>query len=194
MWRELMKRSLGPKTIVYPAPVFVVGTYDERGKPNLMAAAWGGVCCSKPPCVAISLRKATYSYGNIVESRAFTINITPEDLISEADYIGSVSGRDVDKFATLGLTPVKSELVNAPYVEEFPFILECRLLHTFELGLHTQFVGEIMDVKADEDLIGEEGVPDPMKLKPVYYDPGTRCYYSTGGLLGKAYSIGRKFK
>ena len=186
-----MKKSLGPRTIVYPTPVFVVGTYDREGKPNLMAASWGGICCSKPPCVAISLRKATYSYGNIVESKAFTINIPSEDLLKEADYAGNTSGRDTNKFQDLGLTAVKSKLVNAPYVEEFPFILECRLLHTFELGLHTQFVGEILDVKTEESITSEDGIPDLSKLRPIFYDPGTQAYYSTGRLLGKAYSMGK---
>jgi flavin reductase (DIM6/NTAB) family NADH-FMN oxidoreductase RutF len=188
-----MKKSLGPRTIVYPTPVFVVGTYDREGKPNLMAASWGGICCSQPPCVAISLRKATYSYGNIVESKAFTINIPSEDLLKEADYAGSTSGRDTNKFQDLGLTSVKSELVNAPFVEQFPFILECRLLHTFELGLHTQFVGEILDVKTEESITSEDGIPDLSKLKPIFYDPGTRAYYSTGRFLGKAYSTGLSF-
>jgi flavin reductase (DIM6/NTAB) family NADH-FMN oxidoreductase RutF len=139
--------------------------------------------------VAISLRKATYSYGNIVESKAFTINIPSEDLLKEADYAGSTSGRDTNKFQDLGLTPVKSDLVNAPYTEEFPFILECQLLHTFELGSHTQFVGEILDVKTEESITSEDGIPDLAKLRPFSYDPGTRAYYSTGTILGKAYSV-----
>lgn len=189
-----MKKSLGPKTLLYPTPVLVVGTYDSEGKPNLMAVAWGGICCSKPPCVTISLRKATYSHGNIEESKAFTINIPSEDLIKEADYVGSTSGRDENKFQSLGLTPVRSELVNAPYVEEFPIVLECRLLHTFELGLHTQFVGEILDVKTEEGIAREDGIPDPLRLKPIFYDPGTRAYYSTGLFLGEAYSIGKELR
>jgi flavin reductase (DIM6/NTAB) family NADH-FMN oxidoreductase RutF len=155
-----MKKSIGAKTIVYPTPVFIVGTYDRDGKPNVMTAAWGGICCSSPPCVAISLRKATYTYGNIMEHNAFTISIPSEDYAKEADYFGIVSGEKEDKFAASGLTPVKSDLVNAPYVKEFPLVLECRVLHTLEIGLHTQFVGEIMDVKADEAVIGEKGLPD----------------------------------
>jgi len=98
----------------------------------------------------ISLRKATYSYGNIVERKAFTVNIPSEKYVKEADYFGTVSGRDVDKFKESGLTSVKSELVDAPYIQEFPLVLECKLIRTIEIGLHTQFIGEIMDVKADE--------------------------------------------
>lgn len=93
-----MKKSIGAKTIIYPTPVLIVGTYDKMGKANLMTAAWGGICCSKPPSIAISLRKATYTYGNIVERKAFTINITSETFVIEADYFGIVSGKSEDKF------------------------------------------------------------------------------------------------
>ena len=121
-----MKKSIGAKTIVFPAPVLLVGTYDKDNKPNAMTAAWGGICCSSPPCVTVSLRKATYSYGSIIESKAYTLNIPSEKYAIEADYFGIASGRKKDKFKASGLTPVKSELVNAPYIEEFPLILVCK--------------------------------------------------------------------
>ena len=101
-----MKESLGAKTLVYPAPVFVVGTYDKEGKPNVMTAAWGGICCSRPPCVSVSLRKATYSYGNIMERKAFTINIPSEAHVKVADYFGIASGKDVDKLAGAGVRAI----------------------------------------------------------------------------------------
>ncbi|MGB3399980.1 MAG: flavin reductase family protein [Candidatus Deferrimicrobiaceae bacterium] len=186
-----MKTSFGAKTLVFPTPVWVVGSYDKQGKPNVMAAAWGGICCSKPPCVAVSLRKATYTYGNIVERKAFTVNVPSEAHAREADYIGIASGRNVDKFAATGLTPVKSDLVDAPYVGEFPLVLECRLLRAVEIGLHTQFIGEILDVKADASVLGEEGLPDIEKVKPIVYSPEVGKYHGIGKFLGKAYSIGK---
>ncbi|GLI40085.1 flavin reductase family protein [Geobacter hydrogenophilus] len=187
-----MKQSLGAKTLLFPAPVLMVGTYDREGKPNLMNAAWGGICCSQPPCIAVSLRKATYSYASIVERKAFTIGIASETAMKEADYVGIVSGRDTDKFAATGLTPVKSELVDAPYAAEFPFALECRLLHTLEIGLHTLFVGEIVDVKADAEVLGDDGLPDILKLKPLVFDTGHRGYHGVGPLLGKAFAVGKE--
>jgi flavin reductase (DIM6/NTAB) family NADH-FMN oxidoreductase RutF len=187
-----MKKSVGAKTVVYPTPVFIVGTYDETGKPNVMAAAWGGICCSRPPCVAVALRKATYTYGNIVERKAFTVNVPSEAYVVEADHFGIASGRDEDKFAATGLTPVRSELVDAPYVAEFPFALECKLLHTIEIGLHTQFVGEIVDIKADESALGENGALDIERVKPILYAPENRAYYGVGEYLGRAFSIGRQ--
>ena len=187
-----MKKSIGAKTLLFPTPVLMVGTYDKAGKPNLMVSAWGGICCSQPPCVAVALRKATYSYDSIVERKAFTVGIACENKMAEADYCGIASGRDVDKFAVTGLTPVKSELVDAPYAEEFPVVLECRLLHTIEIGLHTQFIGEIIDVKGDPDVIGEDGHLDIMKIKPLIFDTSNKGYHGVGPCLGKAFSIGKE--
>ena len=188
-----MKTSLGAKTILFPAPVWIVGTYDADGKPNVMAAAWGGICCSKPPCVTVSLRRATYSYQSIVDQKAFTINVPSHKFLAEADYYGIASGRDVDKFAATNLTPTRSELVNAPYIEEFPMIAECRLLHSLEIGLHTLFIGEILDIKVDPDTLGEDGKPIMGKISPVIYGAGTHRYYGLGDDLSEAYEAGNKF-
>ena len=187
-----MKKSLGAKTLAQPAPVWIVGSYDGQGKPNMMTIAWGGICCSQPPCMAVSLRKATYTYGSIVERKAFTINIPSVAQVKEGDYVGTVSGRTVDKFATTKLTPVRSELVDAPYIEEFPVIIECKLLQTIEIGLHTQFIGEIADIKADESVVDGQGMPDMAKVKPLVFDTGQGAYYAVGERIGKAFSIGKK--
>lgn len=187
-----MKRTLGARTLVYPHPVFLVGTYDAAGRANVMTAAWAGICCSKPPCVAVSLRKATYSHASIVHSQAFTINIPSLAHVKEADYAGIASGRSGDKLAAMGLTPVRSELVNAPYVAELPVVLECKLVHTFELGLHTQFVGEILDVKAEEDVLGDNGLPDIAKVMPLIYSSGNQCYYAVGERVAAAFSVGKR--
>ena len=187
-----MKKSLGAKTLVFPTPTWIVGTYDKEGQPNAMAAAWGGICCSDPPCLAVSLRKATYSYGNLVERRAFTVNVPSESQVKEADYFGIVSGRDTDKFSATGLTPVRSELVDAPYIEEFSMVLECNVVHVVELGLHTQFVGQIVDVKADEAVLEAADQPAIDKVRPVIFSPANRVYYGVGASLGQAFSIGKE--
>jgi flavin reductase (DIM6/NTAB) family NADH-FMN oxidoreductase RutF len=189
-----MKKSIGAKTILYPSPVLIVGTYDKKGKPNAMTAAWGGICCSEPPCVTVSLRKATYSYGNIFEKKAYTINIPHEVYVKECDYFGSVSGKTADKFSATALTPIKSDLIDAPYIKEFPFILECKLLHTFEIGLHTQFVGEIVDVKVDESVMDANGNPDIEKVKPIIYATSSKSYYGVGKKIGDAWSIGKDIR
>lgn len=187
-----MKKSLGAKAVLYPTPVLIIGTYDKDGKPNAMNVAWGGLCCSSPPSVAISLRKATYSYGNIVERKAFTVNIPSKTYVKEADYFGIASGGKEDKFSVTGLTPVKSSLVDAPYIGEFPLVLECKLTHTVEIGLHTQFIGEIVDIKAEESVLGENAAVDVEKMHPIFYAPEIRAYYGIGEYLGKAFSIGKQ--
>jgi flavin reductase (DIM6/NTAB) family NADH-FMN oxidoreductase RutF len=187
-----MKKSLGAKTLVYPTPVFVVGTYDQEGKPNVMTASWGGICCSQPPCIAVSLRKATYTHGNILARKAFTISIPSEEHIQEANYFGLVSGRNEDKFAATKLTPVRAELVNAPYVKEFLLIVECKLVHVIELGLHTQFVGEVVDVKAEDSVIAKGGLLEITKIKPLVFAPDTQGYYGIGKFVGKAFSVGKR--
>ena len=166
-----------------------------------MAAAWGGICCSRPPCLSVSLRKATYTYGNIVAREAFTVNIASEQYVTEADYFGIVSGRDVDKFAATGLTPVKSDLVDAPTIDEFPLSIECKLLHTLEIGLHTLFVGEILDVKGNADVFddadGEDAVGrklDIEKIRPILWAPDSRGYYGIGEFLGPAFEIGKALR
>lgn len=177
--------------MLYPAPVWAIGSYDKEGKPDVMTASWAGICCSRPPCVTVSLRKATYTFGNIMEKKAFTVNIPSESHAKEADYFGVVSGRNTDKFKAAGLTAVKGEFVDAPYLKEFPLVAECRLLHSFEIGLHTMFVGEIMDVKAEESVLGEDGLPDMEKLRAFTFAPEAQKYYKLGGFLGKAFSLGK---
>ena len=189
-----MKKSIGAKTIVHPTPAFVVGTYDKAGRANAMTAAWGGICCSVPPCVAVSLRKATYTYGNIMERQAFTVNIASEKYAAAVDYFGIATGKKEDKFAVTGLTPVRSTLVDAPFIEEFPFVLECKLLQSVEIGLHTQFIGEILDIKAEPSVLGEGGAPDIEKVKPILYAPEDGYYWGVGARLGKAFSLGLTYR
>jgi flavin reductase (DIM6/NTAB) family NADH-FMN oxidoreductase RutF len=187
-----MKKSLGPRTLAFPTPVWLVGTYDAAGKANVMTAAWAGICCSRPPCVTVSLRQATYTYGNLLLKKAFTVSIPSEARVREADYCGIASGKTGDKFAAAGFTAVKSGLVDAPYVQECPLVLECNLIHTLEIGLHTLFVGEILDVKADAEVLGDKGLPDIEKVKPVIFGPEIRSYHGIGQYLGRAFAIGKE--
>ncbi|HOW58621.1 MAG TPA: flavin reductase family protein [Candidatus Omnitrophota bacterium] len=187
-----MKKSIGAKTILFPTPVLIVCTYDAQGIPNAMNVAWGGIASSEPPCVTVSVREPRKTYENILLKKAFTINIPSEKYIKEADYFGIISGKAEDKFKTTGLTPVKSDVVDAPYIKEFPFVIECVLKESHKLGIHTQFIGEIKDVKVDEEALNPKGFPDIEKMKPFMFDPGTSSYYGAGKFLGQAFSIGKK--
>ncbi len=117
-----VKTSLGAKYLLYPVPVLVVGTYSADGQANAATVAWGGIACSRPPCISISLRAATATHGNIMTRKAFTLGLPSDTSAVQADYLGLVSGRDHDKMAELGLTAVASDLVDAPYIAEFPLV------------------------------------------------------------------------
>lgn len=184
-----MRKKIDKKTLLFTHPVFIVGAYDANGKPNIMAASWGGICCSEPPCVTISLREATYTFGCIMESGAYSINIPSRKFIEAADYAGTVSGRKTDKFKDFGLTPARCGSVNAPYVAEFPMHLECKVVRTINLGLHTQFIGEIIEVAADEETLDKRGMPDLEKIDPIMYDTASAWYYSAGPKIMKAYTV-----
>jgi flavin reductase (DIM6/NTAB) family NADH-FMN oxidoreductase RutF len=168
----------------------VLGTYDKAGKPNVMTVAWMGICCSQPPCIAVALRKATYSYDNIIKRQAFTISLPSEKFIRQVDFFGIVSGAQRDKLAAVGLTPVKGNYVDAPYIKEFPLVMECRVVKMLALGLHTQFIGEIVDVQADEEILTGEGTVDVARLQPYAFVPDSQAYYGLGKFLGKAFSVG----
>ncbi len=185
------KRSLGKRPLIYPLPALLVGSYDKNGKPNIMTAAWGGICCSEPLSLTVSVRPERWTHDAVMERKAFTVGIPTEGMAQQTDYVGMASGRRYDKFPAAGLTPVHSTLVDAPYAAECPVVLECALTHTLHLGSHTLMVGRIEDVKADEDCLGPDGTPSLDYFSPLVYEAGTGLYYNFGKPVGKAFSIGK---
>ncbi|QSZ66311.1 flavin reductase family protein [Methanofollis aquaemaris] len=189
-----MKRSIGAKTLLYPHPVLIICTYDAEGNPNAMNAAWGGICSSNPPSVAVSVQKSRKTYENLTAKQAFTVCIPSAKYVAEADYFGIESGKNTDKIAAAGLTAAKAAQVDAPYIEEFPVVLECRVSQSVEIGVHTQFIGEIVDVRVDESVLGEDGNPAMEKVMPFLYDSACRTYHGVGPEIAKAFSAGRALK
>lgn len=186
-----MKKSIGAKPIVYPTPVFLVGSYDEHGVANMMNAAWGGLCSSNPPSIAVSIRPERHSYDNIIQRQAFTINIPSSDQVQVADYFGLVSGKKSDKVKRSGVAIERAEFVDAPMLDDCPLVLECRLIATHDLGAHTQFVGEIVDVKVEEQCLDAAGQPDVRLIDPLLFAPGNRAYFAIGDFVGQAFAVGK---
>ena len=184
-----MKRSLGAQVMPLPAPVWCIGTYDDAGRANMMTASWAGICCSDPPCLAVSIRRACHSHASVIARKAFTVNVPGQDQARIADYWGMVSGRDVDKLAAVGLVACRAATVDAPYVEEFPVVFECRLRATHELGLHTQFVGEVLDLRIDETMVDAAGHCDADRVRPFVLIDG---YRGLGTHLGRPFSMGKE--
>ncbi|MDD6180510.1 MAG: flavin reductase family protein [Desulfovibrionaceae bacterium] len=186
-----MFHSLGARAFSVPAPVFLIGTYDISGKPNIMTAAWGGVAASQPPSIAVSIQRSRATYAGILRRQAFTVNIPSADMAAQADFAGLASGRRVDKFGALGLTPRPAEHVDAPIVEECNAVIELKLTHTLELGSHVQFIGEVMDVKLKPHCLDAQGLPRLDALNPLLFVPLSREYWTVGEMTAKAFSVGR---
>jgi flavin reductase (DIM6/NTAB) family NADH-FMN oxidoreductase RutF len=187
-----VKISIGPKTAALPMPAFLIGSYDVEGKPNVMTAAWGGIASSVPPCLTVGIRRGRWTHAGIMKNEAFTVGIAPTSLAVKVDYVGIVSGDRRDKFEEASLTAVPSETVHAPYVAECPIVLMCRLHSFHDLGTHTLFIGEIMDVLAEESVL-QDGDIIPAKVDPLIFCP-TSEYYQLGERVAKAFSIGKQLK
>ncbi|WP_281614964.1 flavin reductase family protein [Flammeovirga sp. SubArs3] len=181
-----VKKSVGKRPFLFPMPIGIIGSYDSSGTPNVMAASWVGIVNSKPLSIGVSLRPATYTYKNVMRTKSFTVNIANEKLISYVDWVGHYTGKEMNKFEELSLTPVRSKLVDAPYVHEFPVVLECKVVEITNLGKHTHFVGEIMDVKVDTAILkaDNKNLVDIYKLRPVMTGQGSG-YFGIGQHLGR---------
>ena len=185
-----MRKNFGAKTWLYPMPVLIVGTYDENGTPNAMNAAWGGIYDMGQVMVCLADDHKTTE--NIKKTGAFTVSFATANTIVPCDYVGIVSANDVpDKFARAGFHAIKSEYVNAPIIEELPMTVECRLLKFNEDGI---CIGEIVNVSADERILGENGKVDAKKLDPIIYDSVTHAYWNLGEKVGQAFSDGKKIQ
>ena len=182
-----MRRNFGVKPMVYPMPVFIIGTYDKNGVPNAMNAAWGGISEENEITICISNdHKTTY---NLLETNAFTVSMATADYVAECDYLGIVSGNDVpNKLDICGFHTVKSEFVDAPVILELPMCVECKLLKFNEDGI---CIGEIVNVSCDEAALGEGGRPDPRLIDPVCYDSANHAYWRLGERAGDAFGSGK---
>lgn len=188
----MTKRSLGPCVTFFPQPTTLVSSVDAQGKPDLMTASWVGIVSKTPPTIGLSLNLNRKTYANIKETGSFVVNLVPASLVVEADYCGLRSGRDDDKFAVAGLTPVPSSKVEAPQVQESPLCVECRYVGEVELGEYRLVLGEIQDILASEQAFGDDGSMDTRVFDPLVYLGGIREYWSLGERKGQAYKDGKK--
>lgn len=177
--------------MLYPLPAVLVSTADRAGNTNLFTVAWTGTVCSDPPMVSISVRPERYSYHMIEETGEFVINLTTEGLVRATDYCGVKSGRDVDKWKEMRLTPAAASYVCAPLVQESPVNLECRVTDRLQLGSHDMFLAEVLAVHADERYMDENGRFALNDARPLVYSHGK--YLAVGRELGSfGYSVRKK--
>ena len=167
-----MKIQKGAFTALFPCPVVLVSCVDSTGNPNIITLAWAGTVCSEPPMVGVSIRPTRFSYQLIKDSKEFVVNIPPTRFIKETDYCGVASGKDVDKFSETKFTPEKAQKVKVPMIQECPVNLECVLTDTIPLGAHDLFLGEVVQVHIDENVLDEKGKIDFSKVDPFVYNVG----------------------
>ncbi len=177
---------------LYPLPVVMVSCASADGKEqNIITIAWAGTICSDPAMLSISIRPSRYSYNLIKESGEFVVNLTTEELAYATDWCGVKSGRDVNKFKEMKLTPEPSSVVKAPSIKESPISIECKVRQIIPLGTHDMFIAEVVAVQADEKYLNENGAFDLQKANPICYSHGK--YYKIGKEIGKfGFSVKKK--
>ena len=186
-----MRKNLGAKAILYPMPVLIIGTYDEKGTPNAMNAAWGGI--SEETEISICVDDSHKTAENVVKSGAFTVSIADKNNALAADYVGIVSGnKQEDKITKCGWTAIKSDAVNAPLFQQLPLTLECKL-KSYDKET-CRLVGEIINISADDTILDEKGKISLDKFFPITYDPVGHTYRTIGEVVGRAFSDGKNIK
>lgn len=186
MAKEIWK----PGNMLYPLPVVMVSMTDRDGRNNIITIAWAGTVCTNPPMISISVRPERYSFPILRDVGEFVVNLTTRQLAYATDYCGVKSGRDVDKFKEMGLTPVPGDRVNAPLIEESPVNLECKVCQIIPLGSHHMFLAEVKAVHADRKYMDGKNKFHLEKADPIVYSHG--AYYVCGEQLGTfGYSVKR---
>lgn len=186
-----MRKNFGPKTMCYPMPVFIIGTYHADGTPNAMNAAWGGI--SEEAEISICVDSTHKTAENLVTRKAFTVSMATERYLAACDYVGLVSGnQEPDKFARAGFHATKSAFVDAPLIDELPMALECEVI-SYDPET-CRLVGRIVNVCAEESVLGADGKVDVSKLRPITYDSMNHQYLVLGEPVGQAFHDGLTLK
>jgi flavin reductase (DIM6/NTAB) family NADH-FMN oxidoreductase RutF len=186
-----MRKNFGTKAICYPMPVFIIGTYNADGTPNAMNAAWGGITETEEITICVDSGHKTAE--NLLARKAFTVSMATAKHMVACDYVGIVSGnKEPDKFSKAGFHAVASQFVDAPLIEELPMALECEVL-SYDAET-CRLVGKIVNVCADESVLGNDGKIDAAKLQPITFDPVSHRYLALGEIAGQAFHDGLKLK
>ena len=185
------KQEWRPGNMLYPVPAVMVSCQRENEKPNIITVAWAGTICSDPVMLSISVRKERYSHRIISETKEFVVNLTTKDLCRATDYCGVRSGRDVDKFKEMNLTPQKSSKINAPAIAESPVNIECKVVNVIVLGSHDMFIAKVEAVHVDEKLLDDKGRLRLEDANLLAYSHGE--YFELGEKIGKfGFSVAKK--
>ncbi|MBP1697375.1 MAG: flavin reductase domain protein FMN-binding protein [Deltaproteobacteria bacterium] len=179
-----MRKTLPPTTLLFPTPVVLVTCVNEAGKPNIITLAWVGVVNSDPPMIGISIRPERYSHACVKQSREFVVNLPSAEMVRKVDACGVLSGRETDKFSSMGWKQVTAQKVRPPLIDECPVQMECRVKQEISLGSHDLFLGEIVALHVKEEVQNEKGRIDILKVLPLVFCPGANEYWNLGKSIG----------
>ena len=184
----MSRQNWKPGNMLYPLPVVMISSQREGEKPNIITVAWAGTICSDPAMVSISVRKERHSHGIISDTKEFVINLVTKNLTYATDFCGVKSGRDIDKFKEMNLTPIPSSKVKAPAISESPVSIECKVKDIIELGSHDMFIAEVVNVSVDDKYMDENGKFNLNDTNLISYSHGE--YFTLGEYVGKfGYSV-----
>ncbi len=191
-----MKVNLKPRTMMFPAPAVVASAYDENGNADCCTLAFATMCSHHPPAVMIAINTTLKrkTLKSILYSKEFCIAFPSVEHVIETDYLGIASGYDTNKLEDVQFSYQDAQVVNAPIINEYKISLECRVIHTAEVGSHTQITGEIVNVQAEEEVLDEKGKISYEKLDPLAYEDVTHRYLNMGDEIAKSHKVGLKFK
>jgi len=185
--KVIKHRVLPPATCLMPLPVVLATCRSAAGKDNIITIAWTGVVCSDPPMISIAVRPSRFSHELLAQNGDFVANLPSAGTMVHADLCGTLSGRDRDKFAEAGWTPIGASQVNAAIIKECPVALECRTRKKLSLGSHDLFLAEVLAVQAHEELLDANGRLDIEAIEPLAFCPnckGVGQYWSLKEALG----------
>jgi flavin reductase (DIM6/NTAB) family NADH-FMN oxidoreductase RutF len=178
------RKSLPPTTMLFPTPVVLVTSVDEKGKPNIITLAWVGVVNSEPPMIGISIRPDRYSRTCVKRSKEFVVNLPSEEMVRKVDACGMLSGKETDKFPSMGWRPIPAQKVKPPLIDECSVQMECEVKEVISLGSHDLFLGQVVALHVKEEVQKGKGRIDISKVHPMVYCPGAHEYWNLGKCIG----------
>jgi flavin reductase (DIM6/NTAB) family NADH-FMN oxidoreductase RutF len=178
------RKSLPPSAMLLPTPVVLVTCIDEKGKPNIITLAWAGVVNSDPPMIGISIRPSRYSYACVKKTGEFVVNLPSAEMVRKVDACGVLSGKETNKFASMGWKAIPAQKVKPPLIEECAVQMECEVKEVISLGSHDLFLGQVVALHVKEEIQKEKDQIDIAKALPMVYCPGPREYWSLGQYIG----------
>lgn len=190
----MTKKTYKGSAMLNPVPAVLVTSKNKEGKVNVFTIGWIGTACTRPPMITIAIRPERLSYDYIKETGEFVVNLPSKDLVRSVDFCGVKSGRTVDKIKELSFELGESENVSVPYLDNCPISLECRVKDILPLGSHDLFLGEVLSVHVEENLIDSNGKIHYEKANLICYSHGEYFGLSKNALGSFGFSISKKKK